>query len=155
MNRKLNLFFILAVALLFTAACTGQESGENGSALVPETVNHNYVALTKQVPQLKALVLAATEMKADDGESFGDFHVIFCGRNVEQLTDKELMAPYVEMLHNSGAKLFACGFSLSQFNIDENDLADGIEVVENGIAYSLKMKKEGAYSIDQLINFVI
>lgn len=140
---------MLAVALLFTAACTGQESGDNASAFVSEAANHNYVALTKQVPQLKALALAATEMKADDGENFGDFHVIFCGRNIEQLTDKELVAPYVEMLHNAEAKLFACGFSLSQFDIDENDLADGIELVENGIAYSLKMKKEGAFSIDQ------
>lgn len=149
MNRKLNLLFVFVVALFFIAACSNQESNNDTSVAVPETISRNYVALTKQVPQLKALALAAAEMKEDDQERFGDFHVIFCGRNVEQLTDRELMTPYLEMLHNAGAKLFACGFSLLQFNIDEEELPDGIEVVENGIAYSLKMKKNGAFSIDQ------
>lgn len=149
MNRKLNLLFVFVVALFFIAACSNQESNNDTSVAVPETISRNYVALTKQVPQLKALALAAAEMKEDDQERFGDFHVIFCGRNVEQLTDRELMTPYLEMLHNAGAKLFACGFPLLQFNIDEEELPDGIEVVENGIAYSLKMKKNGAFSIDQ------
>lgn len=151
MNR-IKLFFTLLLMVVLTAACTNQNPQSAGSSgLVAEAVSQqkNYVVLTKQIPQLKALAWAAAEMKKDDAENFGNFHVVFCGRNVEQLTDHELMMPYMEQLQQTGVKLIACGFSLAQFNVDADDLADGIEVVENGIAYSLKMKKEGAYSIDQ------
>lgn len=152
MNR-IKLFLNLLLMVVLTSACTNQnQQNADSSGLAAETVSrqkNNYVALTKQVPQLKAFAEAAAEMKKDDGENFGSFHVVFCGRNVEQLTDHKLMMPYIEQLQQTGAKLIACGFSLAQFNIDAEDLADGIEVVENGIAYSLKMKKEGAYSIDQ------
>lgn len=151
MNR-INLFFSLLLMTFVLLSCTNQNQSANDSAkLSVETVSQkkNYVALTKQVPQLKALALAATEMKKDDGESFGDFHIVFCGKNVEQLTNQELMTPYIEQLQQSGAQLIACGFSLFQFNVDAEDLAHGIDIVENGIAYSLKMKKNGAFSIDQ------
>lgn len=88
-------------------------------------------------------------MQAEDKELFGDFHIIFCGKDVAILSDAELITPYVEMIQNAGGKLFACGFSLTQFEVDQSSLANGIGVIENGLTYSLQMKKNGAYSIDQ------
>ena len=133
---------------LFGLSCNAPQ--ENSAATTsPEPTTKNYVALTQRVRQLGALYLAAEEMQAEDQEQYGEFHIIFCGKDVGQLTDLELITPYLERIHNAGGKLFACGFSLTQFGVDATDLAPGIEVVENGITYSLQMKKAGAYSVDQ------
>lgn len=137
----------LLLALFILSCTTGQK--ETAVVTMNESTTINYVALTQKMTQLKALALTAQDMQAEDKELFGDFHIVFCGKDVGILTDAELITPYVEMIQNAGGKLFACGFSLTQFEVDQSALAEGIEVIENGLTYSLQMKKNGAYSIDQ------
>src|SRR5690554_1243666 len=113
-----------------------------------DTNKKNYVVLTKKVQQLKPIYLASEEMKAEDGENYGEFQIVFCGKDIPQLADKELMKPHLEMLKKGGVKLIACGFSLKRFGVDPKALPIGIDIVDNGIAYSLKLKKRGFYGMD-------
>ena len=137
----------LLLGLILLSCTTGEKETAGGT--INESAAINYVALTQKMTQLKALALTAKDKQAEDKELFGDFHIVFCGKDVGILTDAELITPYVEMIQNAGGKLFACGFSLTQFEVDQSALAEGIEVIENGLTYSLQMKKNGAYSIDQ------
>ena len=113
-----------------------------------DTSQKNYIILTKKVQQLKPITLASEEMKAEDGQNYGEFHIVFCGKDIEELTDKKRMVKYLEMLNQGGIKLIACGFSLKKFDVDPKKLPEGIEIVDNGIAYSLKLKKKGFYGMD-------
>lgn len=135
---------ILTLAFAFTFAQTAvAQNLEN-----IDTNKKNYIVLTKKVQQLKPITLASEEMKAEDGAEYGEFHVVFCGKDIPQLTDKKLMEPYLEMLDKGGVKLIACGFSLKKFGVDPKELPEGIEIVDNGIAYSLKLKKKGFYGME-------
>ncbi len=109
---------------------------------------NNYIVVTKKVQQLKPISMASDEMKTEDGADYGQFEIVFCGKDIPQLTDKERMSPYLEMLNKGGVKLIACGFSLKKFGVDQTLLPKEIEIVENGIAYSLKLKKRGFIGID-------
>lgn len=109
---------------------------------------NNYIVVTKKVQQLKPISMASDEMKTEDGADYGQFEIVFCGKDIPQLTDKERMSPYLEMLNKGGVKLIACGFSLKKFGVDQTLLPKEIEIVENGIAYSLKLKKKGFIGID-------
>lgn len=135
---------ILTLILVFTLA--NNAVAQNLDDI--DTSKKNYIILTKKVQQLKPIYLASEEMKAEDGADYGEFHIVFCGKDIPQLTDKELMKPYLEMLNKGGVKLIACGFSLKKFGVNPKNLPKGIEIVDNGIAYSLKLKKKGFYGME-------
>jgi len=139
-----NLITILTLAFAFTL--TQSTTAQDLSSI--NTKKKNYIVLTKKVPQLKPITLAAQEMRVEDGKKYGEFHVVFCGKEIGQLTDKELMKPYLEMLEKGNVKLIACGFSLNKFGVDPDELPKGIDIVDNGIAYSLKLKKLGFYGME-------
>jgi intracellular sulfur oxidation DsrE/DsrF family protein len=139
-----NIISILTLVFAFTLA--NNAVAQNLDDI--DTSQKNYIILTKKVQQLKPITLASEEMKVEDGEAYGEFHVVFCGKDIAQLSDKKLMEPYLEMLNKGGVKLIACGFSLKKFGVDPNQLPEGIEIVDNGIAYSLKLKKKGFYGME-------
>nr|WP_299205034.1 DsrE family protein [uncultured Brumimicrobium sp.] len=139
-----NIITILTLAFVFTFVQT--TFAQNLDNI--DTSKKNYIVLTKKVQQLKPITLAAEEMKTEDDSEYGEFHVVFCGKDIPQLTDEKRMQPYLEMLEKGGVKLIACGFSLKKFGVDPDELPKGIDVVDNGIAYSLKLKKLGFYGVE-------
>jgi len=108
----------------------------------------NYVVLTRKVPQLKPIILAAEELAAQDGEKFGDFQVVVCGKAVQDLTNKETMNGFIEKAEKAGVIINACGFSLKKFGVDRTDLPTALRVVENGILYNFELQKKGYLSIE-------
>ncbi|PWH81353.1 sulfur reduction protein DsrE [Brumimicrobium oceani] len=139
-----NIITIITLALVFVFAQTAV--AQNLDSI--DTNKKNYIVLTKKVGQLKPISLAADEMKKEDGADFGEFHVVFCGKNIDDLTDKKRMVKHLERLNKSGVKLIACGFSLKKFDVNPEKLPEGIEIVDNGIAYGLKLKKKGFYGME-------
>lgn len=136
----------LILTLVFAFALTQNTFAQNLENI--DLNKTNYVVLTKKVPQLKPIYLASEEMKAEDGANYGAFHIVFCGKEIPQLSDKKLMEPYLELLKKGGIKLIACGFSLEKFGVNPKDLPKGVDIVDNGIAYSLKLKKKGFIGMD-------
>ncbi|MGX1023540.1 DsrE family protein [Psychroflexus sp. MBR-150] len=108
---------------------------------------NNYVVLTKKVPQLQPILLTAESLKAEDGDAFGDFQVIICGKEIGDITDTEKISDFIVKAEKAGVKIIACGFSLNKFKVDKTKVPKEIEVVENGILYNFQLQKKGYKSI--------
>ena len=129
-----SIVFLLA---LFTNPINAQEQQEQ----------QNYVVLTKKVPQLKPILLAAESLAREDGHHFGKFEVIICGQTVKELTDNEVMKEFINKAKTLNVVLVACGFSLKKFGVDRKDISPEFRVVDNGILYNLQLQKKGYTSI--------
>lgn len=123
-------------------------------ALISNPVNaqvqeeqHNYVVLTKKIPQLQPIFLTAETLAQEDGKNFGKFEVIICGQTVKELSDTEMMQEYISKAERHNVELIACGFSLNKFGVDRRDISPELRVVENGILYNLQLQKKGYTSI--------
>lgn len=127
---------------LFTHPVQAQTSHEKHAD------HNNYVVLTRKVPQLKPILLAAEELAAQDGEKFGDFQVVVCGKAVQNLNNKEMMADFVQKAERAGVIINACGFSLKKFGVDKSQLPANLRVVENGILHNFELQKKGYLSIE-------
>lgn len=136
---------ILTLALVAITFMAGLQEGSAQTTYNKE--QKNYFVLTRNVPQLKAIILAADALATDDGEKFGEFHVVICGQTVSDLTNLETMQPYLDMAKNKNIKLLACGFSLKKFGVDATKLPKEMGVVENGILYGFNLQKDGFLSI--------
>lgn len=122
--------------------------GNTPKAFSQTVKTQNYVVLTKKVPQLKPILLAAKSLKKEDGENFGKFEIIFCGKNIGDLTQMETLKPHIEAAETIGANIIACGFSLKKFNVEANKLPKEIEIVDNGILHNLHLQQKGYLSLE-------
>lgn len=126
------------LTLLSTANLQGQQMN-NGK--------NNYVVLTKKVPQLQPIILTAEALKSEEGDAFGDFQVIICGKEIGDITDTEKISGFIEKAEKAGVHLVACGFSLNKFKVDKTKVPKEMKVVENGILYNFQLQKKGYKSI--------
>lgn len=112
-----------------------------------ESNKHNYVVLTKKVPQLQPILLTAKNLQEEDGSKFGDFQVIICGKMIGDITEPEKMEEFLKEAEKLGVELVACGFSLNKFEVEKAKVPAQIKVVENGILYNFQLQKKGYKSI--------
>ena len=120
----------------------------NAQAQTSTQKDHNYVVLTRKIPQLKPIILTAEALSEQDGDEYGDFQVVICGKTVTDLTDKGLMKPYLEQAEKAGVHIKACGFSLKKFGVNKEEIPAEIEVVQNGILHNFELQKKGYLSIE-------
>ena len=140
--RTIFLASLAVILSLFTSPVKAQTSHETHADHI------NYVVLTRKVPQLKPIILAAEELAAQDGDKFGDFQVVVCGKAVQDLTDKETMNDFLKKAEKAGVIINACGFSLKKFDVDKSKLPKELRVVENGILHNFELQKKGYLSIE-------
>jgi len=122
-------------------------SSANLKAQQMNTNKNNYVVLTKKVPQLQPIILTAQALKAEDGQNFGDFQVIICGKEIGDITDTKKIGKFIEKAEKAGVELVACGFSLHKFKVDEVKVPKEMKIVKNGILYNFQLQKRGYKSI--------
>ncbi|MFD2519189.1 sulfur reduction protein DsrE [Salinimicrobium flavum] len=145
---------LLSIALLLTIFSTNaqthseKEHSEKEHSEKEHSEKINYVVLTRQVPQLKPILLAAEELAKQDGKNFGDFQVVVCGKTVQELTNEEAMKVFLEQAEEAGVTINACGFSLKKFGVDKTKLHPNIKVADNGILYNFELQKKGYLSIE-------
>lgn len=108
---------------------------------------NNYVVLTKKVAQLEPIILTAEALKAEEGDAFGDFKVIICGKEIGDITDPEKINTFIEKAEKAGVQLVACGFSLNKFKVDKTKVPSKMTTVENGILYNFQLQKKGYKSL--------
>ena len=136
----MKMYFISSIIILlavFTNPVNAQEQQEQ----------QNYVVLTKKVPQLKPILIAAESLAREDGHHFGKFEIIICGQTVKELTDKAVMQEHINKAKEQNVELVACGFSLKKFGVDRRDISPELKVVDNGILYNLQLQKKGYISL--------
>ncbi|MGY8914262.1 MAG: sulfur reduction protein DsrE [Flavobacteriales bacterium] len=129
---------VLILTLFSTANLKAQEINNS---------KNNYVVLTKKVPQLQPIILTAEALKVEDGEEFGDFQVIICGKEIGDITEDDKIGKFIEKAEKAGVHIVACGFSLDKFKVNKNSIPKEIKVVENGILYNFQLQKKGYKSI--------
>ena len=135
-------FFSTLILSLVAVIGTAQTS------LSQQAEQHNYAVMTKNVQQLKPILLAAKELAKEDGDQFGKFEIVVCGKNIGDLTNHKDLEPHLKEAKNLGANIIACGFSLKKFNVDPILLPKEMEIVENGILHNFKRQKQGYLSLE-------
>ena len=109
---------------------------------------HNYVVLTRNVDQLKPIIMAAQQLAKEDEKQFGNFEIIICGKDIVSLTDQEKMKEHLQQAEELKINILACGFSLKKFDVNPDKIPENIKIVENGILYNLELQKKGYFSLE-------
>src|SRR5690554_5762588 len=139
-------FSSLILALVFISG-QAQPKVTANPEVTDSNLTYDYVVLTRNIQQLKPILMAAEDLSKENGKQFGEFYVIVCGQAVKDLADPETMENYTKDAHRIGVHLMGCGFSLDRFEIKEEKLPEGIKVVENGIQFNLELQKRGYISL--------
>lgn len=135
-----TLFSTLLIAVvLFSSTLQAQQKEKHQ--------RHNYVVLTKKIPQLEPIILTAEALKAEDGEDFGDFQVVICGKNIDNITNPEKINSFIHKAEKAGVQLVACGFSLDKFKVSKSEVPKEMKIVNNGIFYNFHLLKKGYKSL--------
>lgn len=116
------------------------------SQLYAQNINakkNNYLVLSKNIQQLKPVLLTATELAKEEGKKHGAFYVIICGKTVTEIADNLNFNTLLEKAIAQNVKVFVCGISLSKFNITPETLPDNLEIIPNGILYGFQLTKKG------------
>lgn len=143
--KKINKLMIVAVSALLLAACTQTAEQNNEPIAAAETVEvkKDYLTLTSNVQQIRAIAHAASLMQQDEQYHFNSMEVVICGQTVTELTKPEVMEPILQAIADANLQVKACGFSVNGQKVDRSQLPPQIEVVENGIAYALSKQLAG------------
>ncbi|WP_299252033.1 DsrE family protein [uncultured Lacinutrix sp.] len=104
---------------------------------------NNYLVLSKNIKQLKPVLLTATELAKEDGIKYGEFYVIICGKTVNEIADNPDFNSLLQKAKTQNIKVFVCGISLSKFNINPETLPNNLEITPNGILYGFQLTKKG------------
>ncbi|MGA8854748.1 MAG: sulfur reduction protein DsrE [Christiangramia sp.] len=122
-------------------------TGTQANAQQEQNSKHNYVVLTKKVPQLQPILITAERLKEEDGSQFGEFEIIICGKNIGDITDPAKMEKFITKAESLGVKLVACGFSMNKFKVDKKYVPKEMKIVDNGILYNFQLQKKGFHSL--------
>lgn len=112
------------------------------------SIEQDYIVLTRKIPQLKPILITAKELRDEAPQTFGEYEVVICGKTVKDLEDHTKIQPFLDQAKQLGVEIFACGFSLEKFKVNQNKLPKDLQVVKNGILYNFKKQKEGYLSIE-------
>ena len=104
-----------------------------------------YVFVISKVNYVKAIEDAVSQSKSE-GLALSEARVILCGESVKALVEED---PIIKKaLQNPNIKLYACGLSLEQMNVDSRSLPKEVATVRNGILEAMKLEREGYKTLD-------
>lgn len=108
---------------------------------------NNYLVLSKNIQQLKPVLLTANELAKEDGKNYGQFYVIICGKTVKDIQNNSNFKELLKQAKTQNVKVFVCGISLKKFNIDPSKMPHNIAITPNGILYGFQLSKQGFISL--------
>lgn len=108
---------------------------------------NNYLVLSKNIQQLKPILITATALHQEDAENFGDFIVIFCGKTVTELANNPNLNKLLEQAKEQHIQILACGLSLKKFHVNPEELSSSIQIIENGILHGFQLTKKGFFTL--------
>ncbi|WP_139958849.1 DsrE family protein [Flavicella sediminum] len=137
---KNSILFITTMFLLLFGTSQLQAQNINSK-------KNNYLVLSKNIQQLKPVLLTANELAKEDGKKYGEFYVIICGKTVKDISDNPDFNALLEKAKAQKVKIFVCGISLSKFNINPETLPSNLEITPNGILYGFQLIKKGFFTL--------
>lgn len=107
-----------------------------------------YATLVRKVPHIGASIKTARQMRESDDHHYETFEVIICGKVVKKLTDSPKAAELMEQGEELGVRFKACGMSMNKFNVEEDALLEGLDVVPNGITRMFDLQEKGFKAVE-------
>src|SRR5690606_2589109 len=104
---------------------------------------NNYSVLSKNINQLKPMILTAKELQKEDQNSYGNFIVIICGATVKDIPNNQVFEELLAKAHDNHMEVYVCGLSLDKFKMDIKTLPKHLKITQNGILYGLQLAKKG------------
>lgn len=108
-----------------------------------DSEKNNYAVLSKNIQQLKPIILTANELQLEHGSSHGDFIVIICGSTVKDISQNRDFEELLEEAQKNHIAVYACGLSLEKFNVNIQRLPENLKITRNGILYGLQLANKG------------
>lgn len=131
-------FILFISTLLLTFGVQGQDF---------DPQKNNYLLLTKNIKQLSPVLLTAEELAKEDGNSYGEFYVVICGKTVKDIPNNNNFKKLLDKANDQHVKVFVCGISLDKFNINPTSLPEQLIRTENGILFGFQYTKKGFISL--------
>lgn len=131
---KNPIIFLTAIFLLLIGTAQAQDF---------DLAKNNYVVLSKNIQQLKPVLMAAKELKKEDGDMFGTFHMIICGKTVADIVDNSDFNVLLKQAKTQNVNVFVCGISLDKFNVDPKRISTTLKIAQNGILRGFQLTKQG------------
>ena len=151
-SNKIKISLAILIAGFFTFSAeplTGQPASTNApKEEFNEAEPDNYATLVRKIPHIKASIKTARQMKANDRHRAGKFEVIICGKVVKKLGNRPQVNNIVEKGQALSIRFSACGMSMNKFGIEKSDLAEGIQVIPNGIVRMFDLQEQGYYAVE-------
>src|SRR5690606_24524768 len=132
--KKLIIFTVSICFMMYASTMQGQEFNPK---------KNNYLILSKNIQQLKPVLLTANELRKEDGKKYGSFYVIMCGKTVSDIPNNTDFNQLLKQVKDQNVKVFICGISLNTFHVNRAQLPEGVELMENGILYGFQLTKKG------------
>lgn len=138
MKTPLKHIFILCFVLLSLTTLNAQNFNSE---------KNNYLVLSKNIQQLKPILITANALAEEDPKMHGKFYILLCGKTVEDIPDNSEFKTLLKTINSEHTTVFVCGLSLQKFKVSLNNLPQEVEVVDNGILYAFQLKKQGFISL--------
>lgn len=135
--------YVLIATMLLLFSPIGKLSGQTTT----DKQHNNYVVTTTKINQLTPILMAAQELKEEEGAACGEFKILICGKAVQDLANSQTVQPFLQTARQAGARIIACEYSMKQQNMKPQDLTPGVESVENAILENLQLQREGYISL--------
>lgn len=133
MKQRLSVFLGIFLLVFSFSTARAQQGGDK------------YVFVISKVNYLKAINDAVIASK-ENGLNVQEIRVIFCGESVKAFQEKN---PIVEKaLAGDKVKLYACGLSLEQMEVDPKILPSKVSLVRNGILEAMVLERQGYIKFD-------
>ncbi len=105
--------------------------------MAQQSPTSDFVVLTPKIEQLKPILLAAEKLQPR-----GDFQVILYGKEVGQLTNRNLRE-FIAWAQKESVTLSVCNMSLEMLKIDPASIPEEFEIVDNAFLSALQLQKQG------------
>lgn len=144
-------FFLLSLLLFATTDALAQSAPPPTPTATPAlrgTVA-GAVMIVRQVNHARAALKTAASLRQQDRFATVPIELVVCGAGSEHLLGVSAdAAELVAEAERTGVRLLACGMSLGNLGIDPAALAEGVEIVPNGLLHALERQADGFVSVE-------
>lgn len=159
-RAKLSMGFVpmaLVIALAFGLKISRKEASLLPSANAATSSEKPNKASSKQLAVLVreakhlqiAVKTAQKGLKGADGLTLSSAKIVVCGKpGVESLKIGSSIEKTLQEAQQSGIEIAACGLSLKEAGLTQEQLVKTVQVVENGLWEMIRLQNQGAISIE-------
>lgn len=137
--------YITAIMLMALTLITVQTTQATSAERIHD--NGKYALLVRTMQHINASLKTAGQMR-ESGMIYDAFEIVICGKVIKELVGSGQMGELLAKAKSLGVQLSVCGMSMEKLKIPEDALADGFEVVPNGLIRIFALQQDGYQTIE-------